>query len=635
MSWNGQPVAVVLAATQEQADHAKHLIRVDYDAAPAITDLAAARVQGTETAEFMGEKLHTVIGDADAALAGAAFKADATYTTPRHNHNAIEPHAATVAWDGDTLRIHDATQCVSHTAWSIAQVFGIDEAQVRVTSPYVGGGFGSKTLWQHQILGAAAARLAGRPVRIALSREGVYRTVGGRGLTEQRVAIGADNDGRFQAIIHTGTVAMTPHNAMPEPFIVGSRSAYASESFKLDVQVVRLDTIATTFMRAPGEAVGTFGLECAIDELAERIGMDPIELRIRNEPERDPTTGVAFSQRDIVAAWRAGAARFGWDRRSRPGTRREGEWLVGLGCATATYPYYRMPGGAARITLSRDGQATVEIAAHEMGMGTATAHTQVAAERLGLAMEDVRVLYGDSAFPGLVLAGGSQQTASIGAAVSVAQRALFTELLKLAGNASPLAGLKPDEVGGLDAGLGKLDDPTCHESYASILSRAGRETVVVEGEAPRPFETEHWSMHSHGAMFCEARVNAVTGETRVSRFLGSFDCGRILNAKTAASQFRGGIIMGLGLALMEETQLDRRNGRIMNPSLAEYHLPVHGDVPAIEVMWNDIADPHAPMGARGIGEIGITGTGAAVANAVFNATGRRVRDLPITPEKLL
>ncbi len=242
----------------------------------------------------MGEKLHLAGGDAVAALADASFKIDATYTTPRHNHNAIEPHATTLFWDGDTLRIHDATQCVTHTAWSIAQVFGIDEAQVRVTSPYVGGGFGSKTLCQHQILAAAASRLAGRPVRIALSREGVYRVVGGRGHTEQRVAIAAAADGRFNAIIHTGTVAMTPHNAMPEPFIVGTRSAYGSDSFKLDVEVVRLDTIATTFMRAPGEAVGTFALESAIDELAEQLGIDPIELRIRNEPERDPTTGVAF-----------------------------------------------------------------------------------------------------------------------------------------------------------------------------------------------------------------------------------------------------------------------------------------------------------------------------------------------------
>jgi xanthine dehydrogenase YagR molybdenum-binding subunit len=306
-----------------------------------------------------------------------------------------------------------------------------------------------------------------------------------------------------------------------------------------------------------------------------------------------------------------------------------------MGCATATYPYYRMPGGAARITLAQDGHVTVEIAAHEMSMGTQTVHTQVTAERFGLPMDKVTVNYGHSSLPGVVLAGGSQQTAAIGAAVIAAHRELVTELLKLAGNDSPLAGLKPDEVGGYKGGLGNLDEPERHEAYGSILARAQRDAVSVEASAPMPLETQHWSMHSHGAMFCEVRVNAITGEPRVSRFLGSFDCGRILNPKTAASQFRGGIIMGLGLALMEETQFDERNGRVMNPSLAEYHVPVHMDVPEIDVIWTDIPDPHTPMGARGIGEIGITGTGAAVANAVYNATGRRVRDLPITLDKLM
>jgi xanthine dehydrogenase YagR molybdenum-binding subunit len=473
-------------------------------------------------------------------------------------------------------------------------------------------------------------------VRIALSREGVYRLVGGRTLTEQRVAIGAGADGRFDAIIHTGVVAMTRHNALPEPFILATRSAYSAGSFKLDVEVAYLDMLANTFMRAPGEAVGTFALECAVDELATQLGIDPIELRIRNEPATDPTEGKPFSSRHIVQAWRDGADRFGWPKRHAvPGMVREGEWLVGMGCATATYPYYRMPGGAARITLTKAGHARVEIAAHEMGMGTATAQTQVTAERLGLGMEQVTFAYADSAFPGVVLAGGSQQTASIGAAVAAAQRALVGELLTLAGNDSPLAGLTPDEVGGLEAGLASLDDPARRESYASILGRAQRDELVVEAAAPPPEELEHWSMHSHGAMFCEVRVNEVTGEVRVSRFLGSFDCGRILNAKTATSQFRGGIIMGIGLALMEETQFDERTGRIMNPSLAEYHVPVHRDVPQIDVIWTDIPDPHAPMGARGIGEIGITGTAAAIANAIFNATGKRVRTLPLTPEKLL
>ena len=634
--WNGQPIAVVLAETQEQADHAKSLIAATYAPEPATTSFAEAKALGTHPGMFQGQPLRAESGDAEAALAAAPVSVDVDYTTPRHNHNAIEPHAATLAWHGDELVVHDATQAVTHTAWSLASVFGLAEKQVRVTSPYVGGGFGSKTLWQHQVLGAAAARLAGRPVRIALSREAVYRMVGGRTVTEQRVAIGAEADGRFTAIIHTGTVAMTRHNAMPEPFIMPTRGAYAADTFKLGVDVAYMDMLANTFMRAPGEAVGTFGLECAVDELAAKLGMDPIELRIRNEPEKNPTEGTPFSSRNIVAAWRAGAARFGWSKRTTtPGAVRDGEWLVGMGCATATYPYYRMPGGAARITLTKDGQARVEVAAHEMGMGTATAQTQVAAERLGLGLDQVSFGYGDSILPGAVLAGGSQQTASIGAAVIAAHQALVAELLKLAGNSSPLAGLGVADVEGLDGGLARLDEPGRRDSYISILTRAGRDEVVVEAAAPPPLETVHWSMHSYGAMFCEVRVNAVTGETRVSRFLGSFDCGRILNAKTAGSQFRGGIIMGLGLALMEETQFDERHGRVMNPSLAEYHVPAHLDVPEIDVMWTDIADPHAPMGAHGVGEIGITGTGAAVANAVFNATGKRIRDLPITLDKLL
>ncbi len=639
--WNGEPVAVVVAQMQEQADHATTLIRVSYDSEPAMLAFEAAKAKGTQPALFMGQPLHDEIGDADKALAASAVSIDARYSSPRHNHNAIELHAVTVVWQDDRLRIHDASQLVAHAAWSIARMFGLDEEQVVITSPFVGGGFGGKCLWQHQVLAAAAAKLVGRPLRLVLSRESVYHIVGGRAPTEQRVALGADRDGKLKALIHTGVTAKTSHNVMPEPFIMPTRSAYAAEAIRLDVQTVEIDMLSNTFMRAPGEAVGTFALESAMDELAEALEIDPVELRIRNEPEKDPTTGLPFSSRHIVEAWLAGAERFGWAARNpRPAVVRDGEWLVGLGCATATYPYYRMPGGAARITLSRDGKATIDIAAHEMGMGTATAQTQAIAERLGLALEDVRFNYGDSTLPGVVLAGGSQQTASIGASVMAAYRDLKKELIKLAGNASPLAGLDPDDVEGHDAGLrgveadGREADGR-HESYASILDRAQRDSISIEASAPPPLETQHWSMHSHGAMFCEARVNAVTGEVRISRFLGSFDCGRILNPKTAASQFRGGIIMGLGLALMEETQFDERSGRIMNPSLSEYHVPVHMDVPEIEVMWTDIADPHTPMGAHGIGEIGITGTAAAVANAVYNATGKRVRDLPITLDKLL
>jgi xanthine dehydrogenase YagR molybdenum-binding subunit len=633
--WSGQPIAVVLAETQEGADHAKSLLGFAYETEPAVTSFAAAKAKGTETGQFMGQPLKMESGDTDKALAAAPYKVDRTYTTPRHSHNAIELHACTVAWDGDALHVHDASQMVSHTAWSLAQVFGIEEEQVRVTSPFVGGGFGGKGLWWHQVLAAAGAKLAGRPVRLILSREGVHRMVGGRTSTEQRVAIGAQADGTFDALVHTGTVPISPHNTMPEPFILPVMSAYASGSLKFDLEVAYIDMLANTFMRAPGEAVGTFALESAVDELAIEMGMDPIKLRSRNEPEKDPVTGAPPSQRDTAKAYRDGAERFGWSKRGAPGSRREGEWQIGMGVATATYPYHRMPGGAARMTLSRDGGVTVEIAAHEMGMGTMTAHTQVVADRLGLPLDKVHFRYGDSFQPGVVLAGGSQQTASIGFSVIATHRELVTELLKLAGNDSPLAGLKAEEVGGVDSGLAKLDEPGRHESYVSILSRAQRDELVVEASAPPPLELQHWSMHSHGAMFCEVGVNAVTGEVRVRRFLGSFDCGRILNPKTAMSQFRGGIIMGLGMALMEETQFDERLGRIMNPSLAEYHMPVHMDVPEIDVIWTDIPDPHAPMGARGIGEIGITGVGAAVANAIFNASGKRIRNLPITLDKLL
>jgi xanthine dehydrogenase YagR molybdenum-binding subunit len=634
--WNGQPIAMVLAESQEQADHAASLIEASYEAEAAVTSFAEARARGTEQGTFAGQPLSVQAGDAEAALSAAPFTVDVVYRTPYQNHNAIEPHGATLAWNGDELTVHDGAQGVGHEAWTLAEAFGIGEEQVHVSSPYVGGGFGGKTLWQHQVLTAAAARLAGRPVRIALSRQGVYRVVGGRARTEQRVAIGAQADGRFDALIHTGTVPKTRSNALPEPFITPATCLYAAGSMKLDVQVVYLDMLANTFMRAPGEAPGSFALESAIDELAGRIGMDPIELRLRNEPDADPLSGKPFSSRHLAEAYQTGAERFGWASRDpRPGTRRDGEWLTGMGCATATYPHNRFPGGAARITLSRSGHARVEIAAHEMGMGTATAHAQVTAERLALPLDQVTVAYGESSFPGVVLAGGSQQTASVAASVVAAHRALVAELLRLCRGESPLAGLSLDEVGALDGGLCRLADPDRWLSYNAILDGAHRDEISAEASAPPPGETQHWSMHSFGAMFCEVRVSAVTGETRVSRFLGSFDCGRILNPKTAASQFRGGIIMGLGAALMEETQFDERKGRIMNPSLAEYHVPVHADVPEIDVIWTGIPDQHTPMGAHGIGEIGIVGVAAAVANAIYNATGTRVRDLPITLDKLL
>ncbi|HEY2655971.1 MAG TPA: xanthine dehydrogenase family protein molybdopterin-binding subunit, partial [Solirubrobacteraceae bacterium] len=518
--WNGEPVALVLAETQEQADYAASLVGVAYESSPPCS-FEEARVHPRTPDSLVGQPVEVLVGDAEAALIDAPHSVDLTYRTPRHNHNAIEPHAVTLGWDGDELIVHDASQGVKGHAWTFAQVFGIDEEQVHVTSPHVGGGFGGKTLWSHHLLAAAASKLAGRPVRITLSREGVYRLVGGRTNTEQRVAIGADDDGRFKALIHTGISAMTPYNALAEQFTFPARHMYATETLKTDQQVVDMDMLANSFMRAPGESVGTFALESAIDELAIELGLDPIELRIRNEPETDPSTGLAYSSRHIVDAWRAGAERFGWGPRARPGARREGEWLIGTGCAMGTYPYHRFPGGVARITLDKTGHATIAVPASDMGMGTSTTQTIVTADRLGLPLERVTVAYGNSSFPGNLLAGGSSQTAAIAGAVIAAQRALIEQLLALAGGDSPLAGLTADEVGGRDEGLCELADPSRWESYAQILGRAGRDEVTLEASASDPEEMQKYSMHSCGAIFCQVRVNATTGETRVDRVLGS------------------------------------------------------------------------------------------------------------------
>jgi xanthine dehydrogenase YagR molybdenum-binding subunit len=633
--WNGEAVAVVLAESQEQADHAATLVEVAYDAEPAVTSFEAAKGHSHQPESILGEPAELKIRDAEAALADAAVVVDHTYRTPRHNHNAIELHAATVEWEGEKLTIHDASQLVNATASTIAGMFGLKDEQVRVISPYVGGGFGGKCLWDHQVLASAASKLACRPVRIVLSREGVFRLVGGRTTTEQRVALGAKSDGTLAALIHTGVAAMTSHNNCPEQFTFPARHLYAADAITVAQEVADMSMCPNTFMRAPGESVGTFALESALDELAEAMTLDPIELRRRIEPAQDPTTGSRFSSRHLLEAYAQGAARFGWDQRSAtPRSQRDGDWLIGMGVATGTYPYYRFP-SAARIRLTADGDAVVSSAMHEMGMGTATVHAQHVADRLGLRLDQVRFDYGDTSLPIGAVAGGSSQTASIGASVIAASEIFFEDMLKLAGNGSPLAGLRTDQVEARDGGLCELGEPDRYESYVSILRRAGRAELVVEADAPKVLEMQEYSMHSYAAQFCEVRVNAVTGETRVSRFLGSFDCGRILNAKTAASQFRGGIVMGLGLALTEQTLFDERTGRIMNPSLAEYHVPVHLDVPVIDVIWTGIPDPHAPMGARGIGEIGITGVGAAVANAIYNAIGRRIRDLPITLDKLL
>ncbi len=636
--WDGQPIAVVVAETPDQAEYAASLIRVEYEIDEAEVSFDALKPEAENPANVMGEPTEVKVGDAEKSLGKATYKVDNIYRTPRYNHNAIEPHSTIAVWseDGD-LTMFESSQYVYGVKNTLAEVFDIKPEKVRALAPFVGGGFGGKgSVWSHAILCAAAAKVTNRPVKLVLSREGVFRAVGGRTLSEQRVALGAEQDGKFVSLIHTGTTATTPHSAFQaEQFTFPVRHLYDSESSLIAQKIVNLDTVANTFMRAPGESIGTFALESAIDELAYKLKIDPVELRKINEPEKDPAKGTAFSSRNLVEAYKRGAEKFGW-KYVEPRSQRDGKWLIGQGAATAFYPYYRMP-ASARVRISADGFAVVSSATHEMGMGTATVQIQHAAERLGLPVDKVSFEYGDSDLPQAAVAGGSSQTASIVAAVTAAVEKVFEELLALAGDDydSPLANLKTDDIEARDGGIFSKKDASKGETYAAILKRVGQTHVEAEAAGSMPLETMKYAMFSYGAQFAEVRVNEETGEVRVSRFLGSFDTGKILNPKTASSQFRGGIIMGIGLALTEETLFDTRRGRIMNPSLAEYHVPVNLDVPKIEIIYTDIPDEHTPLGAHGVGEIGITGVGAAIANAVFNATGKRVYELPITLDKLL
>lgn len=637
--YNGQPVAVIVAETQDQAEYITSLVRVEYETENSAVSFDGALPEAKSPGSILGEPAEVKIGDAQKALEKADYKVDNLYRTPRYNHNAIEPHPIIAYWDKDDgLVVFEASQFVSGGRDTLAGIFDLEPEKVHVFSPFVGGGFGGKgTMWDYNLLCVASAKVVERPVKMVLSREGVFRLVGGRTPSVQRAAIGAEKDGKFVSVIHDGTTATTEFSAFQaEQFTFPVRHLYESESFYIGQKIVNLDTVPNTFMRAPGESIGTFALESAIDELAYELNIDPVELRKINEPEKDPTNKKEFSLRQMVEAYRRGAEKFGWNWNNKPGSQKDGKWLIGQGVATAIYPYYRMP-AKARVRISADGRVTVSASAHEMGMGTATVQIQHAAERLGLPIDQVSFEYGNSDLPDSPVAGGSNQTASIAASVTAATEQVLKELLAIAGDdyESPLADLKIEDVEMRNGGVFSKSDSSKGETYEAILNRVGQTHVEAEAAAPMPFEMMKYSMFSYGAQFCEIRVHVETGETRISRFLGSFDCGTILNPKTATSQFRGGIIMGIGMALTEETMFDERYGRIMNPSLAEYHVPVHLDIPKIEIIYNNIPDEHAPLGAHGIGEIGITGVAAAIANAVYNATGKRIRELPITLDKLL
>jgi xanthine dehydrogenase YagR molybdenum-binding subunit len=636
--FDGEAVAVVVADLPEQAAHAASLVRVSYAAKQPQVSFEAAKASATVPKDLMGEEPEITLGNPDAALAAAAFVVDHTYRTPRQNQNALEPHATIAIWEGDdNLTVLESTQFVNGLKHQLAHVFDLKPENVRVIAPFVGGGFGGKVaLWSHTVLCAAAASVTGRPVKLVLTREGVFRMVGGRTLAEQRVALGADSDSSLTALIHTGTTATTTHARYPEQLSLTSRHAYPAKHLHSGQAVVNLDTVANTWMRAPGEALGTYALEAAMDELAYEMQIDPIELRRRNEPTHDPTTGAPFSSRHLLECLARGAEAFGWDQRpAQPRTQRDGPWLVGQGMAAAYFPHFRWT-AKVRVRLDADGTALVQAAGSEMGMGTATVQIQQAADRLGLPVEEVTFEYGDSALPDSpIMAGGSSQTVIIAAAVQKAVENLHRDLLKLVPEGSPLAGSKLPQVEARNGGLYCLGTRQ-GETYAGILRRAGREYIEAEGKSAPPLEILKYAMASYGAQFCEVRVHEDTGETRVSRWVGAFDCGRIINPKTATSQLRGGIIMGIGMALQEETVLDERRGRIVTRSLAEYHVPVHLDIPQdFQIILLDYPDEHAPLGARGVGEIGITGAPAAIANAIFHATGKRIRDLPITLDKLM
>jgi xanthine dehydrogenase YagR molybdenum-binding subunit len=649
--WNGEPVAVVVAETLEAAAEAARLVRVSYAAAPASTDFHAAEdsaepVRAMPMMPSGGRK-----GDAEQALESAPVSVDLRFTTPPQNHNALEPHATTAVWDGDRLTVHDTTQAMDFTRRHLARRFGVPVDAVRVITPNLGGGFGGKGfVWPGTVLCAMAARVAKRPVRLALSREAVYRTVGGRAPTVQRVALGAERDGALTALVHTGISQLGRVGGMPEAVGSQSRHLYAARTILIGLSTATLDLLPNTAMRAPGEAVGTFALESAMDALAYELGMDPVDLRMRNEPERDPLGGKPFTHRNLRAAYARGAQRFGWaDRPPQPRSMRDGRRLLGWGVATAFHMPIQLTADVT-VRLGMDGTVLVRCGMHEIGVGAATVQAQIAADALGVPVEAVTVELGDSALPVGPMAGGSGQTATAAASVLRACEELRRSAFALASRSpgSPLYGRRADDVAARDGGLFAADGSG--ETYGEILARAGRPSLEgrvgartsigrVAGQvrflAGMVNDQRRQVRAATGAHFCEVAVDEDTGEVRVTRWVAVFDVGRVINPKTASSQLRGGIVMGIGAALSEETLVDPRTGGIVNASLADYHVPVQADVPAIDVSYLDEPDPTTPLGLLGVGEVGITGVAGAIANAVHHATGVRVRDLPITPDRLL
>ncbi|MBR8839993.1 MAG: xanthine dehydrogenase family protein molybdopterin-binding subunit [Stigonema ocellatum SAG 48.90 = DSM 106950] len=639
--YSGQHIGIVVADTFERARDAAFLVQVRYEEEKPTIHMKenldkAYLPEGKIPRNEPPDKSH---GDVTQGLAAAAVRIEQIYTTPVENHNPMEPHATTAAWQGDQLLLYDATQGIFQAQKKVAGALGIPPANVRIMSYYVGGGFGCKgSTWSHVVLAAMAAQKVNRPVKLVLGRIQMYGPVGFRPETIQQVSLGATRDGKLTALRHTGISQTSTFDEFIEPVAKTARMIYACPHIETSHRLVRLDIGTPTYMRAPGEASGSFALESAMDELAYALKIDPIELRLRNYAEVDPDKKLPWSSKSLRECYRVGAERFGWSKRNpKPGSMREGNYLIGWGMATATYPTNRSPASAIAQIMA-DGTAVVRSGSQDIGTGTYTVMTQVAADALGLPVEKVRFELGDTQMPETPVSGGSQTAASVGSSVHLAGNEARSKVLQLAiaDRASPLYGANAEDVIAEDGNLFLKSKSSQSETYAGILARHGLKMIEARADAKPGEEKEKYSMHSFGAQFAEVRVNPDSGEVRVRRWVGSFGVGRILNAKTARSQLMGGIVYGIGMALMEHTVMDPNRGRIVNADLAEYHVPVNADVPMIDVLFVDENDPHVnPLGVKGIGEIGITGAAAAIANAVYHATGKRIRDLPITLDKLI
>ncbi|MFF7751774.1 xanthine dehydrogenase family protein molybdopterin-binding subunit [Streptomyces sp. NPDC007971] len=592
----GWPVALVVAETSEQAREAAEALVVHYEQEPHDIGFTGGHPDAYPLDSHAPAV--TAKGDLDAELAASAVVVDAEYTTPEEHHNPMEPHAATARWDGGRLEVVDSNQGATWVVGELASLFSLDPASVRVRSEHVGGGFGSKGVRAHQVAAVMAASVLRRPVRVVLTRRQMFSLAGYRSPTVQHVRLGADADGRLRALEHRSLSLTSTVHEFVEPSAAVARVMYDADAHHTANRVVRLDVPTPTWMRAPGEAPGSFALEAALDELAEKVGIDPIELRVRNEPDKGPVSGLPFAGRNLPACLREGARRFGWaDRDPRPGLRRDGRWLLGTGTAAASFHAGAMPSTAA-ATAHPDGTFTVRIAAADIGTGARTALTLIAADALRVPPERVEVRIGDSAFGPAMIAGGSMGTRSWAWAVTAAADDL-RERLALSGDIPP-------------EGITVRSDTT-----AAIGALAPAER------------------HSFGAQFAEVAVDVTTGEVRVRRMLGIFAAGRIVNPLTARNQFLGGMIWGISMALHEEAVRDSAFGGPVGADLAGYHVATHADVPHIEADWIDDPDPQDPVGIKGIGEVGIVGAAAAIANAVWHATGARHRSLPIRPDRVI